>query len=108
MRAASLHAVGICPHLDDVNSSLDKIEQFLRLQHNVAIDRVKFEERQQEEGESAIGCVIRKRMYFVAMFLFTMLIIVSVLLSSCNKFPATKKSFSHLAILPNLSQPSRL
>ncbi|XP_043223982.1 uncharacterized protein K02A2.6-like [Amphibalanus amphitrite] len=52
MRAASLHAVGICPHSDNVSSSLDKIEQYLRLQHNVAIDRVKFEERHQEEGES--------------------------------------------------------
>ena len=52
MRAASMHAVGICPHSDNVNSSLDKIERHLRLQHNVAIDRVKFEERQQEEGES--------------------------------------------------------
>ena len=52
MRAASLHAVGMCPHSDDVDSSLDKIERYLRLQHNVAIDRVKFEERQQEEGES--------------------------------------------------------
>ncbi|KAF0309805.1 hypothetical protein FJT64_019101 [Amphibalanus amphitrite] len=39
MRAASLHAVGICPHSDNVSSSLDKIEQYLRLQHNVAIDR---------------------------------------------------------------------
>ena len=51
MRAASLHAVGICSS-DNVDASLDKIEGYLRLQHNVAIDRVKFEERHQEEGES--------------------------------------------------------
>lgn len=44
-----------------MSSSLDKIEQYLRLQHNVAIDRVKFEERQQEEGESFDSFLIASR-----------------------------------------------
>lgn len=52
MRAACQHAVGLNPATDDVDLSLNKIERYLRLQRNVAVDRVRFEERIQEEGES--------------------------------------------------------
>ena len=44
MRATSQHAVGINEASDTVQSALDKIEQHLRQQCNIAIDRVKFEE----------------------------------------------------------------
>ena len=52
MRAMCQHAVDIDGDTDSVNSALEKIEGHLRQQCNVAIDRVKFEERNQEEGES--------------------------------------------------------
>ena len=51
MRATSQHAIGINEESDTVQSALTKIESHLRLQCNIAIDRVKFEERKQEEGE---------------------------------------------------------
>ena len=51
MRATSQHAVGITEDTDTVQSALDKIEKHLRQQRNIAIDRVKFEEKQQEEDE---------------------------------------------------------
>ena len=51
MRATSQHAIGINEVSDTVQSALDKIEHHLRQQCNIAIDRVKFEERRQEEGE---------------------------------------------------------
>lgn len=51
MRAASLHAIGICSHSDTAESALNKIERYLRLQRNVAVDRVRFEERCQHEDE---------------------------------------------------------
>ena len=51
MRATSQHAIGINEVSDTVKSALDKIEHHLRQQCNIAIDRVKFEERRQEEGE---------------------------------------------------------
>lgn len=52
MRALLQHAIGVDNEVDDVNSILKKIEGYLREQKNVTIDRVKFEERQQLEGES--------------------------------------------------------
>lgn len=51
MRATSQHAVGIMEDRNTVQSALDKIETHLRQQRNIAIDRVKFEEKQQEEDE---------------------------------------------------------
>ena len=50
MRATSQHAIGV-KDTDTVQSALDKIEKYLRQQCSIAIDRVKFEERQQEEDE---------------------------------------------------------
>ena len=50
MRAMCQHAVNINGETDSVHSALEKIDGHLRQQCNVAIDRVKFEERQQEES----------------------------------------------------------
>ena len=51
MRATLTHAI----NLDDnatVDGVLTKIENYLRQQRSVALHRVKFEERQQQDGES--------------------------------------------------------
>ena len=50
MRATLEHVIG--EESSNPEDVLDKIEEYLRSQRNVALDRVLFEERRQEEGES--------------------------------------------------------
>ena len=54
MRATLEHAIGIDSENSNhtVASVLDGIESYIRQQRDVALDRVKFEERKQEKGES--------------------------------------------------------
>ena len=52
MRSTLEHAVGIGDDPTDVSSMLDTIQEYLRSQRSVAVDRVAFAERIQEVGEA--------------------------------------------------------
>ena len=52
MRSTLEHAVGIGDNPTDVSSMLDTIQEYLRSQRSVAVDKVTFAERIQEVGEA--------------------------------------------------------